>query len=81
MKQNDTEMIDCREAITKLYLFLDDEITAGEVSKFKTHIERCGHCNEVALFYEKFKKVMKSTFEMEAPVELKEKLISSIKAA
>lgn len=81
MKQNDTEMMDCREAITKLYMFLDDEITAEEVSNFKEHIERCGHCNEVALFYEKFKKVMKTSFELEAPVELKEKLISSIKAA
>ncbi|KAA3596324.1 MAG: mycothiol system anti-sigma-R factor [Calditrichaeota bacterium] len=81
MEQNDTEMIDCREAITKLYMFLDDEITAGEVSKFKTHIERCGHCNEVALFYEKFKKVMKSSCGVEMPTGLKEKLISSIKAA
>lgn len=82
MKQNDTEtMKDCQEAIAKLYLFLDGEITADEVSKFKKHIERCGNCNEIALFYKKFKNMMKSSFKKETPIGLKEKLVSSIKIA
>ncbi|MCC7431079.1 zf-HC2 domain-containing protein [bacterium] len=72
-----TEMLNCKEVIKKLYDFLADEITVEDVLKFKTHIEKCGHCNEVTLFHKKLKEIVKNSTKETASEELKRRILAS----
>ena len=39
-------MIDCNETLTRLYGYLDRELSATELAEVKEHLEHCPPCNK-----------------------------------
>jgi mycothiol system anti-sigma-R factor len=37
-------MIDCREAVRRMWAYLDDELDAKPFTEFETHLETCRRC-------------------------------------
>ncbi|OGO58532.1 MAG: hypothetical protein A2Z32_14705 [Chloroflexi bacterium RBG_16_69_14] len=37
-------MIDCREAVRRMWAYLDHELSAKPESEFETHLESCQRC-------------------------------------
>jgi mycothiol system anti-sigma-R factor len=37
-------MIDCREAVRRMWAYLDHELAAQPVSEFEAHLETCQRC-------------------------------------
>jgi mycothiol system anti-sigma-R factor len=37
-------MIDCREAVRRMWAYLDNELGATPVSEFEAHLETCQRC-------------------------------------
>lgn len=37
-------MIDCREAVRRMWAYLDHELAAKPVSEFEAHLETCRRC-------------------------------------
>ena len=37
-------MIDCREAVSRMWAYLEHELTAGPVAEFEAHLETCQRC-------------------------------------
>jgi mycothiol system anti-sigma-R factor len=37
-------MIDCREAVRRMWAYLDHELAATPVSEFEAHLETCQRC-------------------------------------
>jgi mycothiol system anti-sigma-R factor len=37
-------MIDCREAVRRMWAYLDDALERGPVEEFETHLEACQRC-------------------------------------
>ena len=37
-------MIDCREAVRRMWTYLDHELDAKPVTEFETHLETCQRC-------------------------------------
>jgi len=37
-------MIDCREAVRRMWAYLDHELAAKPVSEFEAHLETCQRC-------------------------------------
>ena len=37
-------MIDCREAVRRMWAYLDHELAAKPVSEFEAHLESCQRC-------------------------------------
>ena len=37
-------MIDCREAVRRMWAYLDTELAATPVSEFEAHLETCQRC-------------------------------------
>jgi len=37
-------MIDCREAVRRMWAYLDHELGAKPVNEFETHLETCQRC-------------------------------------
>jgi anti-sigma factor (TIGR02949 family) len=37
-------MIDCREAVQRMWAYLDHELAAKPVSEFEAHLETCQRC-------------------------------------
>jgi mycothiol system anti-sigma-R factor len=37
-------MIDCREAVRRMWAYLDHELAAAPISEFEAHLETCQRC-------------------------------------
>lgn len=37
-------MIDCREAVSRMWAYLEHELAAAPVSEFEAHLETCQRC-------------------------------------
>jgi anti-sigma factor (TIGR02949 family) len=66
----------CKEALARLYEYLDNELAPEEAQAFKTHFEKCGGCNELLNFCESFKDAIRHAAADQpcAPPELREKI-------
>lgn len=39
-------MINCREAVEKLYVYLDRQLSDEEAAEVQRHLDRCPHCDD-----------------------------------
>lgn len=45
-------MINCNEAVKKLYEYLDRQLTDEEATEVRLHLDRCPHCRDYYNFEE-----------------------------
>lgn len=50
---------DCRQVLTRLYLYLDGEIGESEVTSFEGHLHKCLPCHQHADLERDFKEIIR----------------------
>lgn len=71
----------CREALQRVYEFLDNELTPEEAAHIRTHFEKCRACYPVLKFCESFQQAMQRAADCQccAPPDLKDKIAQLLK--
>jgi anti-sigma factor (TIGR02949 family) len=71
---------DCDDALEKMYLFIDGELTQDTAETIRFHLEDCPPCGEAFSFEERLKLVVRTRLQEEVPAELMIKLHSIIRS-
>ncbi len=73
---------DCREAIARLYEFLDDELTPESAETIREHLELCQRCYPRLCFARAFQDTLRRAARGQpaAPAHLKEKLAELLRS-
>ena len=74
-----TKKLSCEEVLSKLYLYLDQEVDTPTRADLEAHIDSCRECFSRAEFENALRNKVASTAELEPPAEVKERLESLIK--
>lgn len=71
----------CREALERVYEYLDNELAAGDAEQIKHHFEKCRSCYPVLKFCESFQDAMQRAAHCQgcAPADLKAKIAELLK--
>jgi len=68
-------MINCREAVEKLYIYLDRQLSDDEAAEVRRHLDRCPHCDEFFRFEANvLTRVHQACREVETPSNLLERV-------
>jgi mycothiol system anti-sigma-R factor len=74
--------IECREALSRVELFLDGELVGEASIEVHEHVEACGPCGERVEFQRRLKELLRSAcHECELPPDLAERLRAFLDAA
>lgn len=71
----------CREALERVYEYLDNELPAADAAEIKRHFEKCRSCYPVLQFCQSFQNAMQRAAECQccAPTDLKAKIAELLK--
>lgn len=71
----------CREALERVYEYLDNELTPADAAQIKQHFEKCRSCYPVLQFCQSFQDAMQRAAQCQccAPPELKSKIAELLK--
>lgn len=71
----------CREALQRVYEYLDNELSPADAAHIKLHFEKCRACYPVLKFCESFQQAMQRAAECQccAPPDLKDKISQLLK--
>lgn len=66
----------CREALERVYEFLDGELPAADAATIKQHFERCKSCYPVLAYCQSFQEALERAANCQccAPDDLKNKI-------
>ena len=70
--------IDCREALHRVYHFLDGDMTAERRAQMATHLERCAPCLRAFGFETELRKLIADKCRDEVPEGLRLRIASAI---
>jgi len=70
--------IDCRDVASKLYDFLDGELTDDKREAIKRHLDHCAPCIEVFEFEADLKKLVANKCQEKVPETLRQRIASVI---
>lgn len=75
----DPRDIDCRQALDRLYEYLDGELTPVRAEEVRLHIERCAPCLEASSFEHAFVRFLEArSWAQKAPEGLRKKILEQI---
>ena len=71
----------CREALERVYEYLDNELSPADAAEIKRHFEKCRSCYPVLKFCQSFHDAMQRAAECQccAPKELRAKIAQLLK--
>lgn len=71
----------CREALERVYEYLDHELTAADAAEIQRHFEKCRSCYPVLQFCQSFHEAMQRVAQRQgcAPADLKSKIAELLK--
>ena len=66
----------CREALERVYEYLDGELSAADAATIKAHFERCKTCYPVLAYCKSFQEALERAADCQccAPDDLKNKI-------
>jgi mycothiol system anti-sigma-R factor len=68
--------MDCVEAIARLHLYIDRELSAEEIVTVQQHLVRCSHCESRFRFDERLRRLIHERCTIErAPAHLREAVL------
>jgi len=68
----------CDDAITKIYGYLDGEISAVKRMMVRLHLRRCSGCEDAFMFESRLKVVIRERCQEEVPADVLAKLRSIV---
>jgi mycothiol system anti-sigma-R factor len=77
---DDASGVDCDEALSKLYVYLDGELTPERRQMITMHLDRCGYCGDAAHFEHELRAVVADCAKARVPEPLLERIRSVIAA-
>lgn len=71
----------CREALERVYEYLDNELGPADAAEIKRHFEKCRSCYPVLKFCQSFQDAMQRAADCQccAPKELKDRIAELLK--
>ncbi len=76
---HDTDVVDCRSAMERLFELLDGELTPDRERQVRAHIVGCPGCFAHADFEERFLKAVRTARISGASASLRERVLSSLR--
>jgi mycothiol system anti-sigma-R factor len=76
-KQNDEE-VDCREALHRIYHFLDGELTPERRAEIDSHLDSCSPCLQMFGFEAELRRVVANKCRDSVPSGLRARIADSI---
>lgn len=74
--------MDCDDCLEKLYVFLDTELSEGELTSVRKHLEGCDDCDDNFVFEERFLEQLRECCTSDvAPEELRKRVIAKLRGA
>ena len=71
--------IDCREALDRLYEYLDEELTPIRAEEVRLHIEKCAPCFQFSSFEDTYLRFLEArTRARRAPDALRKKILHDV---
>jgi mycothiol system anti-sigma-R factor len=72
--------MDCDDCVTRLYAFLDTELSEQELASVRSHLDGCDDCDDNFVFEERFLAQLKDCCTSDvAPAELRQKVILKLR--
>ncbi|MGH9295721.1 MAG: mycothiol system anti-sigma-R factor [Acidimicrobiales bacterium] len=75
---HDKDGVDCREALHRIYHFLDGELTADRRSKIEAHVDSCSPCFKMFGFEAELRKLVACRCKDEVPTGLRARIAATI---
>jgi len=69
-----TDVIGCREAVRRLWLFLDGDLEPGEAQGVEDHLDRCVTCCGELEFSRELRKLLAAQRTADLPVDVRDRL-------
>ncbi len=71
--------IDCREALDRLYEYLDDELTPERAAEVRAHLEACADCFALSNFENAYLRFLRARAEaQQAPPNLRKRILREV---
>ena len=74
------EIVGCREAMAKLYSFLDGDLTEQRREAVQRHLDECSPCVQAYDFEAELKKVLATRCKDSVPESLKERIYNALRS-
>lgn len=71
-------VVDCEEAIHRLYDFLDGELTEERRREFRAHLDNCAPCVEKYEFEAELRRIIADRGKERVPDELRQRVSNAI---
>lgn len=68
--------VDCDDAISQLYSYLDGELDAVVVAELEAHLQRCSPCLEAYDFEAELRKVIVARCQEDVPGEVRNRIMA-----
>ena len=68
------ESMNCRDAVTRLWALIDDELDTVSEERVREHLAACSHCFPQFDFQREFTELLASKCRHDAPAELKQRI-------
>ena len=76
--EKDDKGVDCREALHRVYHFLDGELTSERRDEIAHHLDKCSHCLEVFGFETEIRRLVADRCRDQVPDELRTRIAAAI---
>lgn len=70
--------IPCREVLTELWAYIDQECEPAQQDQLRQHLERCQHCFPQYDFQRIFREFLAAKCQQTAPPELRRKIFMQL---
>ncbi|MBA3309201.1 MAG: mycothiol system anti-sigma-R factor [Nocardioidaceae bacterium] len=71
--------VNCDEVLDRMYVFIDDELEDADCSEIQAHLDECGPCLREADLERLVKALVARSCVEPAPVELRQRVMFSIR--
>lgn len=76
--EEDKSELDCREALHRIYHFLDGELTEERRSKIEAHLNGCSPCLQMFGFESELRKLVACKCQENVPEGLRERIAKAL---
>ncbi|MDR1152903.1 MAG: mycothiol system anti-sigma-R factor [Bifidobacteriaceae bacterium] len=70
--------VDCKEAMSHLYRYIDHEMTLDELERMKVHLEKCSECHYEMISAQDLRRLLRRSCIERAPNELRKRVAAKI---
>lgn len=76
--EQDQKYLDCKEALHRVYHFLDGELTEERREEISQHLQACSPCLEVFGFETEIRRLVAGKCREQVPAQLRDRIATAI---